>query len=133
MPDPKPPPPTRKILGSNGRAAAIRDGALVDVTASAKLHGFVVPVALTAGVHERCVQVPEGVADQDEATRLFDLLHGLWFQLRSEGSPAGSTEFQFQLYLRNDNRRPGLVTLKAHLGPGDDDKQVLTVMLPDET
>jgi hypothetical protein len=33
------------------------------------------------------------------------------------------------LQVRNDNRRPKLVTLKAVCGPGDDGEPVLTVML----
>jgi hypothetical protein len=34
--------------------------------------------------------------------------------------------------VRNDNRAPQLVTLRAACGPGDNGEPVVTVMMPDE-
>ncbi len=56
------------------RADAIRDGVLIDVTATAREAGFKFPVALTAAVWAKCVAVPSGVLCQDEAGRLWDVL-----------------------------------------------------------
>ena len=56
------------------RADALRDGVLIDVTATVAEAGFRWPVALTRAVWERCVRVPPGVVGQDEAGRLWDVL-----------------------------------------------------------
>jgi hypothetical protein len=48
------------------------------------------------------------------------------------GAPAGADTVQVKLYVRNDNRRPELVTLKAVCGPDDDGEPCITVMLPHE-
>jgi hypothetical protein len=113
------------------RADAIRDGTLIDVSTTAREAGFKYPVALTAAAWGRCVAVPPGVACQDEAGRLWDVL----FLLRcaTARGPAGSV-VPFAVHVRNDNRdgTSPLVRLKAVCGPGDDGAPVVTVMLPDE-
>jgi hypothetical protein len=112
------------------RADAIADGVLIDVSAVAREAGIRYPVALTRAVWERCVAVPPGVACQDEAGRLWDVL---WMLRWAIGRAAGS-EVRFGVLVRNDNRErtPPLVRLKALCGPGDQGEPVITVMLPDE-
>lgn len=67
------------------RAQAIEDGVLIDVTSTAKEAGIRYPVALTRAVWERCVAIPPGVACQDEAGRLWDVVWLLrWSILRSD-------------------------------------------------
>jgi hypothetical protein len=114
------------------RAEAIRDGVLVDVSATAKEAGFKFPVALTAAVWAKCVVVPSRVQYQDEAGRLWDVLMMLRFAIR--GSTDGARLVRFGVHVRNDNRdrTPPLVRLKALCGPGDRGEPVVTVMLPDE-
>ena len=112
-------------------ADALRDGVLIDVSATAREAGFRWPVALTCAAWERCVSVPPGVACQDEAGRLWDVL----FMLRCAAARSdGGRVLLFELHVRNDNRdgTPPLVRLKAVCGPGDDGEPVMTVMLPDE-
>jgi hypothetical protein len=89
-------------------------------------------VALTCGAWERCVRVPAGLACQDEAGRLWDVLWLLACAIR--GSKAGARLVRFGVHVRNDNRQgtPPLVRLKAACGPGDQGGPVITVMLPDE-
>jgi hypothetical protein len=114
------------------RAQAINDGVLVDVTTTAKEAGIAFPVALTRAVWERCVRVPPGVAGQDEAGRLRDLV---WMLRCAIGGTSGSArEVCFGVHVRNDNRKrtPPLVRLKAMCGPGDQGEPVVTVMLPNE-
>ena len=53
------------------REQAISDGVLVDVSDLAREAGFVIPVAITAGVHELC-QPPDKT--QDYTGRLWDVL-----------------------------------------------------------
>jgi hypothetical protein len=115
------------------RADAIRDGALIDVTAPAKEAGFKFPVALTAAAWAKCVTVPPRVDGQDEAGRLWDVLAMLRFATHGPGGDAA--EVRFGVHVRNDNRdrTPPLVRLKALCGPGDGGEPVVTVMLPDES
>lgn len=118
------------IIHRYGREEAIADGLLVDVTEMAQSRGFTAPVALTASVHSEFVKVPAGVEGQDESGRLWDILHMLAHAIRSARGPGN--ELLFRLYVRNDNKRARLVTLKCISGPGDHGEHVLTVLLPDE-
>ena len=113
------------------RADALRDGVLIDVSATAREAGFNYPVALTAPAWTQCVEVPPGVVCQDEAGRLWDVL---WLLRLAIGRGDGGPEVRFAVHVRNDNRErtPPLVRLKALCGPDDDDSPCITVMLPDE-
>src|SRR6516164_9557657 len=96
------------------RAQAIADGVLIDVSATARETGIRFPVALTRAVWCRCVEVPPGVECQNEAGRLWDVLYLLRVAI---GASAGGSTLRYRLYVRNDNRRPRPVTLKAVCGP----------------
>jgi hypothetical protein len=113
------------------RADAVRDGELIDVSPTAREAGIRYPVALTRAAWGRCVAVPPGVACQDEAGRLWDLVWMLRCAIARQG---GGRVVAFALHVRNDNRErtPPLVRLKAACGPGDEGEPVLTVMMPDE-
>lgn len=111
------------------RAQALEDGALVDVASTAREAGFTMPVALTRAVWTRCVEVPQGVMCQDEAGRLWDILNMLRFAVRSN---AARSEILFRLYVRNDNRRPRLTTLKAICAPSDEGSPCITICEPRE-
>jgi hypothetical protein len=112
------------------RADGLRDGVLIDVSEVAKEAGIRWPVALTAAAWAKCVAVPPGVACQDEAGRLWDVV----YLLRGAIGRAGGQEVRFGVHVRNDNRdrTPPLVRLKALCGPGDGGEPVITVMLPEE-
>jgi len=112
------------------RVDALRDGVLIDVSATAREAGIRWPVALTCAVWERCVSVPSGVACQDEAGRLWDVL----FLLRLGIGRSDGCEIRFAVHVRNDDREgiPPLVRLKAVSGPGDAGSPCITVMLPNE-
>ena len=107
-----------EVIHAYTRADALRDGVLIDVSATARDAGFRWPVALTCAAWERCVAVPPGVACQDEAGRLWDVV---WMLRLSIGRSDGGPEVRFGVHVRNDNReRTPLVRLKAVGGPGDD-------------
>jgi hypothetical protein len=114
------------------RADALRGGVLIDVSPTAREAGFKSPVALTAAAWAECVAVPPGVACQDEAGRLWDVLTMLRFAVRA--SKDAACELRFGVHVRDDHRdrTPPLVRLKAVCGPGDDGEPVVTVMMPDE-
>jgi hypothetical protein len=119
------------LIHTYTRADALRDGVLIDVSAVAREAGIRWPVALTSAVWERCVVVPPGVAWQDEAGRLWDVVWMLACAVRRGGSGA---EVRFGVHVRNDNREgtPPLIRLKALCGSGDNGEPVVTVMLPQE-
>lgn len=113
------------------RKQALEDGEQVDVSERAREAGIKFPVFLTRAVWGKYVEVPPGVSCQDEAGRLWDIVWMLRFSiLRSNGEP----QIQVKLYVRNDNRKPRLVVLKAECGPldMDDPQPAITVMLPEE-
>jgi uncharacterized protein DUF6573 len=58
------------LIHSYSRADALRDGILIDVSATACEAGIRWPVALTCAAWGRCVSVPPGVECQDEAGTL---------------------------------------------------------------
>jgi hypothetical protein len=89
----------------------------VDVSATAREAGIRYPVALTRAVWERRVRVPDGVACQDEAGRLWDVL----FLLALAARRSNGYEVRFAVHVRNSNDEgtPPLVRLKALCGPGD--------------
>jgi hypothetical protein len=120
------------LIHRYSRADTIRDGVLIDVSAAAREAGCKYPIALTAAAWTRCVAVPPGVACQDEAGRLWDVLTVLRWAIR--GSKDGAAEVRFGVHVRNDNRNgtPPLVRLKALCGPGDQREPVITVMMPEE-
>jgi hypothetical protein len=125
--------PFGELIFAYARRQAIADGVLIDVTETAKEAGFKVPVALTSAAWAKFVEVPPGVACQDEAGRLWDVLWMCRFGI-GQGKVRDASSFLFQLHVRNDNREgwPPLVTLKAVCGPDDDAKPCVTIMLPDE-
>jgi hypothetical protein len=119
------------LIHRDTRADALRDGVLIDVSAVAREAGVRWPVALTSAVWERCVAVPPGVACQDEAGRLWDLV---WMLVCAIRCGVSRPEVRFGVHVRNSNRggTPPLVGLKAMCGPGDGGEPVITAMLPDE-
>ena len=121
-----------EVIYAYTRAQALEDGVLVDVSEMAKEAGIRFPVAVTATVYGKYVEVPDGVTAQDETGRLWDIL----WMFRCVASRCQGDTLQFQLYVRNHNRERldhrDLMTLKAVCGPGDNAEPVVTIMLPDE-
>jgi hypothetical protein len=117
------------VLDRVTREDLLRDGILVDVSTLAAQAGFKYPVAVGRSVWDAYVAVPPGVTGQDEAGRLWDILWMLKIAIRRS---AGGDTILFGLSVRNDNRQPRPVQLKALCGPGDDAEPVITILLPDE-
>jgi hypothetical protein len=119
-----------EVIASYTRAQALADGEQIEVTATAREAGITFPVFLTRAVWSEFVEVPESVTGQDESGRLWDII----WMLRTAARQTSGPLLRFQLYVRNDNRKPKLVSLKAECGPRDiDDPQpAITVMQPEE-
>jgi hypothetical protein len=114
------------------RKQAVEDGFQVPIpNQTSREAGINFPVYLTREVWDAYVTVPDGVACQDEAGRLWDIL---WMTRFAIARSQGGMIVRVQLNVRNDNRRAKLVELKAECGPLDvDDAQpAITIMLPDQ-
>jgi hypothetical protein len=111
------------------RSDAIRDGVLIDVSETAREANIQYPTAITQAVHAAHVRVPDGVVEQDERGRLWDILFMLYFAITR--APEGDT-LLYTVFVRSDNDEPKPVKLKAICHPGDSGEPVVTVMLPDE-
>lgn len=121
--------PFGDALFSYTRAQAIADGVLVDVSGTAREAGIRFPVAMTAAVWNRFVELPAGLEGiQDRDGRLWDIL----WMFRTAAKREGGQLLRFQLLVQNDAKGPKEVTLKAVCGPGDEAEPVVTIMLPDE-
>jgi len=111
------------------REQALEDGFLIDVSEVAKEAGIKFPVALTSAVYGDYVEVPEGVTGQDVQGRLWDIL---WMLRVAIKRGTEDSLIMYDLMVRNDNRQPKKVTLKAMCHPGDQSEPVITIMLPQE-
>jgi len=123
-----------KVISRYTRAQAIQDRVLIDVSHMAWEAGIRFPVAVTVGVWNQCVKVPDEVKGQDEDGRLWDVVWMFRMVVRvlRPGSQKDAVIFRF--HVRNDNNEgiPPLVKLKATCTPGDGGEPVITILLPDE-
>lgn len=116
---------------------ALTDGFLVDVSESARVLGFKIPVAVTRTVWSRYIKWSDKDTDkqtvQDEAGRLWDVLWMLFVGIKR--SPATSDRLIYRLDViprDGKSRRAKTIKLKALIGGGDNGEPVFTIMLPDE-
>ena len=122
------------------RQQAIDDGVLVDVTEWANEAGFKLSAVVTRAVWEDCCNWTDEDdrnshhAGQTTAGRAWDVLFLAGMAAREKRNQGRS---QLHFYISRIPR-PGtsdtnkIVTLKLHIGPGDDGEAVLTIMLPHE-
>lgn len=127
--------PFGEVIFGYSRAQAISDGVLVDVSFMAGEAGFTVPVAMTSAVWCDCVEWSDEDSrrqtHQDESGRLWDVL---WMAHLAARRAQGET-IVFTLHRvprGGKGRMPGKVTLQLHIGPGDAEEPVITVMMPGE-
>lgn len=119
------------LIHTYSRADALADGVLVDASPLSRQAGFKVPVALTCAAWQRCVLMPPGTeGTQDANGRLWDVLWMCRYGI--QGANLAASEFQFALSVVTAAERSELVTLKAVIGPDDDGRPCLTIMLPEE-
>lgn len=121
-----------EVIHSYTRAQAYQDGALVDVTETAREAGLLRNTALTAAAWAEAVAWNHG-GGQDERGRLWDVVFMAYMKIRTTRVP--TSELTYELY-RVPNvegaEEPELITLKMVIGPGDTLEPVLTIMLPNE-
>ena len=125
-----------EMIYSYSRAEALADGVLVDVSVMAREAGIRVNVALTLAVWEKCVVWTEldntRQCRQDQSGRLWDVL----CMCARAGRRVNSDRVTFTVMsIPRDgtSRRPGLVTLRMTIGPGDQGEPVITILEPGES
>ena len=118
------------VIFAYTRKQALADGVLIDADKVAKVWMFKIPVAFTAAAWQEAV-VREGKEDmQSEPGRVWDVLHFLWVEILKD--PPRGSGLLFRASRPSDAEGEGFMTLKAVIGPDDDGKPCLTVMLPHE-
>ena len=124
---------------SYGRAQAIEDGMLIDVSATAREAGLVWPVALTAAAWADCVEwtdateARKGYTGQSESGRLWDVCWMLSLAvrgaLRRGLDPTGPLFYELVRTPREGRGvMPRRVRLKFITGPDDSGRPCITVM-----
>ena len=126
-----------EVIFSYSRAQAIDDGVLIDATELARDAGFKWPVALTAAAWEDCVAWSDtdnqAQAYQDQTGRLWDVLFMASYAIRTANNTDRQLPFELQRIPRDGHTtKSQRRSLKLILGPGDDGKPVITIMLPGE-
>jgi hypothetical protein len=121
------------IIFSYSRAQAIADGVLIDVSKTASEAGWKWNTCVTSAVWAM-IEPSEEVKVRfgcDTDGRLWDVVYMAMMKARRSN---GSSEFEFQLIMPQTPRDAwdGVVTLRAHCGPGDTAEPVVTIMRTDE-
>lgn len=106
-----------EVIVGYSRADALADGVLIDVTAAARAVGLTLPVALTVEAHHQL-----GATDDAQLARVMAAL-------RLAAGLAGDTD---RVHLALRGRTGRWVEAWATVGPGDDPRPVMTVMVEGE-
>lgn len=112
------------IIYEYSRAQAIEDGALIDVTETAKEAGFKFPVAITQHLHAELSHIARS-SSEDYAGRLWDVLIVLFYAIKVGKSTGREIEYNVRFGGRNHK-------LWSICGPGDDMEPVITIMYPED-
>ncbi len=126
------------------REQAIEDGQLIDVSTTAREAGIVWPVALTSAAWADTVEWTDeiekrkGYTGQSESGRLWDVVWMLSLAVRGalrRGLDASQQPLFYSLHRTPREGRgvtPRKVTLRFQVGPEDEGRPCITVMLPGE-
>lgn len=122
---------THEIIYSYSREQALADGVLIDASKMGQEAGIKYPVALTEALWREYIVPSEDLENQGQSTegRLWDLLN--MFVNCARGCKSNWFIY-YCLFLMNPNKQPGLLPIKALIGPGDQGEPVITLMRPEE-
>jgi hypothetical protein len=125
------------VIHSYTRQNALDDGVLIDVSETAKEAGFVFPVAVTSTVWDKYIEWTQDDTDrqtyQDQSGRLWDVLWMARMGITEANKGQSQILYEFYCVPRGGKaRKARRTTLKLHIGPGDDPKPVMTIMLLNE-
>lgn len=122
--------PSGPIIFSYSRQQAIDDGVLVDVDAIARELGFRIPVVITAALHGSADRAfspnfPNVSARERDALVICKLLSQVRATIKAHMDKGG--ESTNRCYFRLEGEQ-----VIIDVGPGDDARPVMTVMLPED-
>lgn len=122
---------TTDVIHTYSRADALRDGALTDVTLTAREAGLRLPTAISVGVLELVTCDADALGGQSTAGRLWDVL---WMARCAAAGARGASCVRYQVIFapRTSEERRRTCSLVLRIGPGDDAAPVLTICLPGE-
>lgn len=130
------------IIHAHTRAQALADGALVDVTDTAREAGFSIPVALTRAAWEDLAEWTDeddarkrgGWTGQSTEGRLWDVLFlGAWAARTAKERRSRLTFEVHRVKREGRGTAPHRTLAVLHVGPGDNAEPVATIMLPSES
>lgn len=120
------------------REMAINDGVLIDISEIATEAGFKIPTAVSEAVWNRYIEWDSDDSKrqsyQDQSGRLWDIVWMARCGIIS-ANKGNDRETLFELYCiprDGESKSAERTTLKIHIGPGDDENPVVTIMLPNE-
>jgi hypothetical protein len=112
----------------DGRAQAIADRALIDVTPAAVEAGFGFPVAVTGDLMTAIETIPPRYSHEDVQGRLWDVL---WIaSLSARRAKPGCSLIAFEVILHIEGTTRKYQTLILGIGPGDTPEPVITIGFP---
>ncbi len=121
--------PAPKLIGD--RADAIREGALIDVTGAAQQLGMTYSIAVTRPLWEVGIAAGGQLSEQDQHSRLRDVL--MAFRLRLAGLTSISPLIDFPALLSlPPDAIPQPVSLLALIQQAEKDRTAVTLLLPNE-
>jgi hypothetical protein len=121
-----------ELIHAYTRQQAIEDGILVDVSEMAKKVGYLVGVAFTSAVWNRCVDVVPAIGGMTDYDRVFDILLMCRNCVTFDSVGGESGIFIVAVRVEHEQREQPLETLKAVLSCDDQGSPCITIMMPDE-
>ena len=121
------------IIHEYSRTQAIEDGFLVDVSATAREHGFRYPVAIAIEAYETCIEWKEDKRTGMNIKKIESRLDNLLREVASLAAISVSDRAYFS-FPHEDRETHSIFTaeLVTVCGPGDSSEPVITIMFPHE-
>lgn len=120
-----------EVIFSYTRKQALEDGVLVDVSQAAKEAGFKIPVAVTDHLYHGYVVPNEGL--QGEGQSIEGRLHDLFMMTQAAAANRWKdNRVYFDVLFLTKPRTLEKIKCLAIVGPDDEGKPCLTLMLPED-
>lgn len=120
-----------ELIYSYTRKQTLEDGVLIDINQEAAESGFKIPVAITGNLYHRYIEPPADLEGEGQSTRgrLHDVLE--MFKAAASVRWEGSYVFFDVIFLMKP-RTIQTVKVLGVVGPDDNGKPCLTIMLPED-
>ena len=125
--------PLFNLIYAYTRKQAIEDGNLLDVTAQAKESGFKVPVCVSLNLYAKYITPPSGLEGEGQSVegRLHDLFTMCMLGIQKQLNEC-RVNFKVLFLMKSQPRSLEEVEVVCQIGPDDDMKPCITLMLPED-